>query len=209
MITSFLTINAPSTSEYKEKGSKFIGLAFPVSSEDEVKNKLTEVKKKYFDARHHCYAYVLGADKSKSRANDDGEPNHSAGDPILGQIRSRNLTNVLVIVVRYFGGTKLGVGGLITAYKTCAEAALNNAKVIEQQVKITISFTFGYEVTPTIMKLVKDFELTIVNQEFADTCSLQAEVLLSLKDALLERVRLLNATGTVFAATVPESRDKI
>lgn len=204
MITSFLTLSGFSTGEYKEKGSKFIALAYPVSSEDEVKNKLAEVKKKYFDARHHCYAYILGADKSKFRANDDGEPNHSAGDPILGQIRSKNLTNVMVVVVRYFGGTKLGVGGLITAYKTSAEIALSNSQVIEQQVKARINFKFVYEVTPVIMKLVKDFELSIIKQEFGDACELETEVLLSVKDALLEKIGLLNATGSVFAATVME-----
>jgi uncharacterized YigZ family protein len=204
MITSFLTITGYAASEYKEKGSKFIGLAFPIASEEEVKNKLAEVRKKYFDARHHCYGYILGADKSKVRANDDGEPNHSAGDPILGQIRSKNLTNVLVIVVRYFGGTKLGVGGLITAYKAAAEAALNNTQIIEQQVKAVIIFSFGYDVTPVIMKLVKDFELTIIKQEFRDTCLLQAEVLLSLRNELLEKVRLLHATGSVFVVTEAE-----
>lgn len=207
MITSFLTIPASSTSEYKEKGSKFIGLAFPVTSEDQVKGKLAEVKKKYFDARHHCYAYVLGADKSKFRANDDGEPNHSAGDPILGQIRSGNLTNVLVVVVRYFGGTKLGVGGLVAAYKIAAEQALKNVPVIEQQVTAIVLFEFGYDITPTIMKLVKDFNLTILNQEFGEACSLTAEVLLSLKDNLLKKVRLLNVTGTVFAFTISEEPD--
>lgn len=205
MITSFLTIIGSSTAEYKEKGSKFIGMAFPVTSEEEVKSRLTEVRKKYFDARHHCYAYVLGADKSKSRANDDGEPNHSAGDPILGQIRSKNLTNVLVVVVRYFGGTKLGVGGLITAYKTSAEEALNDVQIIEQQVTVTLVFEFGYDVTPAIMKLVKDFNLNIRNQEFGDACSLTAEVLLSVKDNLLEKIHLLNVTGTVFHVAVNES----
>lgn len=205
MITSFLTIIGSSTAEYKEKGSKFIGMAFPVTSEEEVKSRLTEVRKKYFDARHHCYAYVLGADKSKSRANDDGEPNHSAGDPILGQIRSKNLTNVLVVVVRYFGGTKLGVSGLITAYKTSAEEALNDVQIIEQQVTVTLVFEFGYDVTPAIMKLVKDFNLNIINQEFGEACSLTAEVLLSVKDNLLEKIRLLNVTGTVFHVAVNES----
>ncbi len=204
MITSFHTINGSSAGEYKEKGSKFIALAFPVSSEDEVKAQLAESKKKYFDARHHCYAYVLGADKSKSRANDDGEPNHSAGDPILGQIRSKKLTNVLVIVVRYFGGTKLGVSGLITAYKTAAEEALTKAIIIEQQIKVTITFEFTYDVTPALMKLVKDFDLIIIDQQFGDSCLLTTEVLLSLKENLLERIRLLNVTGTVFKATVLE-----
>ncbi len=201
MITSFRTLSGSSAGEYKEKGSKFIALAFPVSSEDEVKTRLTEIKKEYFDARHHCYAYIIGADKSKFRANDDGEPNHSAGDPILGQIRSKNLTNVLVVVVRYFGGTKLGVSGLITAYKTAAEEALNKAQIIEQQITVTFVFEFSYEVTPVIMKLIKDFSLKIMNQEFGETCSIEIEVLLSVKDNLLDRVRLLNATGSVFTVT--------
>ena len=201
MITSFHTLSDSSAGEYKEKGSKFIALAFPVSSEDDVKTRLAEVKKKYFDARHHCYAYVLGADKSKFRSYDDGEPNHSAGDPILGQIRSKNLTNVLVIVVRYFGGTKLGVGGLVTAYKTAAEEALTNARLVEEQIRVTLVFEFAYDVTPTIMKLVKDFDLTIINQEFGESCLITVEVLLSLKESLSERIRLLNVTGTVFKTT--------
>lgn len=204
MITSFHTISGSATAEYKEKGSKFIALTFPATSEEEVKTRLAEVKKKYFDARHHCYAYVLGADKSKVRANDDGEPNHSAGDPILGQIRSKNLTNVLVIVVRYFGGTKLGVGGLMTAYKTAAEEALKLSQIVEQQIKQNIVLEFGYEVTPAIMKLVKEFELDITNQEFGEACSLTAEILLSLKNDFLEKALLLNATGTVFRVTMVE-----
>jgi uncharacterized YigZ family protein len=204
MITSFHTISGSSVGEYKEKGSKFIALTFPVASEEDVKARLTEVKKKYFDARHHCYAYVLGADKSKFRAYDDGEPNHSAGDPVLGQIRSRNLTNVLVIVVRYFGGTKLGVGGLVTAYKAAAEEAFNLAQIIEQQVSVTLVFEFTYYVTPVIMKLVKDFELRIIHQEYGEACTLTTEVLLSLKDNLFERIRLLNVTGTVFTVIEQE-----
>ena len=204
MNTSFHTIRGSATAEYKEKGSKFIALAFPVSSEEDVKARLAEVKKKYFDARHHCYGYILGAEKNKFRAYDDGEPNHSAGDPILGQIRSKNLTNVLVIVVRYFGGIKLGVGGLVTAYKTAAEDALKRALIVEQQVTVKLVFEFGYEVTPAIMKLVKDFELNIINQEFGEACSLTTEVLLSQKNDLLARIRFRNVTGTVFTATVSE-----
>lgn len=205
MITSFHTINSSSTGEYREKGSKFIGLAFPAGSEDDVKTRLTEIKKKYFDARHYCFAYVLGPDKSRVRAYDDGEPNHSAGDPILGQIRSRNLTNVLVIVVRYFGGTKLGVGGLVTAYKTAADEALKHAAIVEQQITVPLVFEFAYETTPVIMKLVKDFGLTIRNQLFESSCTIEAEILLSLKDSLLEKVRLLQATGTVFTARMVEN----
>lgn len=204
MITSFHTINDPSAGEYKEKGSKFIALAFPVTSEDDVKARLAEVRKKYFDARHHCYAYVIGSTKNKFRAYDDGEPNHSAGDPILGQIRAKNLINVLVIVVRYFGGTKLGVGGLVTAYKTAAEEALDRASIVEQQITVMLVFEFDYHVTPAIMKLIKDFDLRIINQEFGEACTIKTEVLLSLKDSLLERIRLLNVTGTVFTVTVAE-----
>ncbi len=195
MITSFHTISGSSAGEYREKGSKFIALAFPVTSEDDVKARLVEVKKKYFDARHHCYAYVLGADKSKSRAYDDGEPNHSAGDPILGQIRSRNLTNVLVVVVRYFGGTKLGVGGLVTAYKTAAEEALNKIEIIEKQVEAKFSLHYDYKFTPEIMRLVKDFELRIENQEFTDHCSMNASILLKQKENFLSKIALMNAVG--------------
>lgn len=198
MITSFYTINTSAEAEYKEKGSKFLAFAFPVSSEEDVKARLAEVKKKYFDARHHCYAYILGADKSRYRANDDGEPNHSAGDPILGQIKSKNLTNVLVIVVRYFGGTKLGVGGLVTAYKTVAENALKNTPVIEQQIMHRVTLVFAYETTPHIMKLVKDFELKIIAQQFEESCRMEVDMLVAVKDNFLEHTRLMNATGTAF-----------
>ena len=126
----FHTIKDSAEGLYKEKGSKFLAFAFPVTTEDEIKDCQEKIRKKYFDARHHCYAWILGADKSQLRANDDGEPNHSAGDPILGQIRSRDLTDVLVVVVRYFGGTKLGVSGLIQAYRAAAEDALNNTTII-------------------------------------------------------------------------------
>src|SRR5689334_14470624 len=114
---SILTLKSDGKGIYKEKGSKFLGFAYPVSSESEIKERIASLKSEYFDARHHCFAWILGPEKKQFRAFDDGEPNHSAGDPILGQIRSRNLTNVLVVVVRYFGGTKLGVGGLIAAYR--------------------------------------------------------------------------------------------
>src|SRR5690242_5641679 len=124
-VFSYQTIEKSSDSIYKEKGSRFLAFARPVSSESDVKKVLESLRKEYFDARHHCFAWILGPEKKLFRAFDDGEPNHSAGDPILGQIRSRNLTNVLVVVVRYFGGTKLGVGGLISAYKTAASDALD------------------------------------------------------------------------------------
>jgi uncharacterized YigZ family protein len=125
-VFSFRTLRAPAEGIYKEKGSKFLAFAYPVETETDTKVILDALRKQYFDARHHCFAYILGADKPRFRAFDDGEPNHSAGDPILGQIRSRELTNVLVVVIRYFGGVKLGMGGLMAAYKAAAENALDN-----------------------------------------------------------------------------------
>lgn len=194
-VFSYRTINAPATGEFKEKGSKFLAFAYPVSSESEVKERITELKKKYFDARHHCYAYILGADKTKFRAVDDGEPNHSAGDPILGQIRSKNLTNVLVVVVRYFGGVKLGVGGLISAYRTAAEDALSHATIVEREVLIQYHVHYPYTSTPDVMKLVKDFEIDIRQQSFEAECKMLMNISLRSKDAFEEKITLLNAIG--------------
>src|SRR5882672_5339812 len=161
---SFLTIQTPAQGIYKEKGSKFLAFAIPVDSENEIKKQLELLRKKYFDARHHCYAYVLGRDKTKFKAHDDGEPNHSASDPILGQIRSKNLTDVLVVVVRYFGGVKLGVGGLMQAYKAAAEDAISHAGIVEVEVSKEIELKFEYARLPEVMRLVKDLELEIVEQ---------------------------------------------
>jgi uncharacterized YigZ family protein len=194
-VFSYHTINAPATGEFKEKGSKFLAFVYPVTSEPEVKERVAELKKKYFDARHHCYAYILGADKTKFRAADDGEPNHSAGDPILGQIRSKNLTNVLVVVVRYFGGVKLGVGGLVSAYKTAAEEALNHATIVEREVLIQYNVRYPYTSTPDVMKLVKDFELEILNQSFEAECKMLMNLSLRSKNAFEEKIALLNALG--------------
>lgn len=194
-VLSYRTIQRPSEGNYKEKGSKFLGFAVPVRSEYDVKQKLSEVKKKYFDARHHCYAFVLGPDKMKYRAFDDGEPNHSAGDPILGQIRSRDLTNVLIVVVRYFGGVKLGVGGLISAYKAAAENALDNSTIIEQEVLQQYEIKYTYVNTPDVIKLVKEFELQIIDQRFDEECVLVALITLRLEEKFLEKVKLLKALG--------------
>jgi uncharacterized YigZ family protein len=196
-VYSYRTIQHITEGEYKEKGSKFLAFACPVESEDDVKERLVSIKKKYFDARHHCYAYVLGADKSKYRANDDGEPNHSAGDPILGQIRSKNLTNVLVVVVRYFGGVKLGVGGLITAYKAAAEDALAKADIIEEEVMQDFKLEYDYGATPEVMRMVKDFELVVGDQTFEEHGSMNVKILLKYKNEFLEKVTLLKALGNV------------
>jgi uncharacterized YigZ family protein len=194
-IFSYKTIKSPAEGSYKEKGSKFLAFAFPVQSEEEIKQKLAELRKKYFDARHHCYAFTLGADKNRFRAADDGEPNHSAGDPILGQIRSKELTNVLIVVVRYFGGTKLGVGGLITAYKTAAEEALNNAMVIECEVMRAIKLQYDFSASAEVMKLVKEFDVKIISQEFGEGASLNGEVHLKNMEAFGQKVQLLKALG--------------
>jgi len=186
---TYLTLAQPAEGSYKEKGSKFIALAFPVYSEDEVKQQLAEVRKIYFDARHHCYAYLLGAAKTVYRANDDGEPNHSAGDPILGQIRASGLSNVLVIVVRYFGGTKLGVGGLIHAYKTATAEALSQAKIVEKYETTFIAIEFEYAQMNEVMSLVKDFNLNVKDQQFEVSCRLVVEVRNQQRETLLSKLR--------------------
>jgi uncharacterized YigZ family protein len=180
----FFTVAGTEESLYKEKGSKFIGLTFRVHTEQEIKEKLEEVKKQYYDARHHCYAYILNNDKY--RANDDGEPNHSAGDPILGQIRSKNLEQVLVVVVRYFGGTKLGVSGLISAYKTAAAEALENSKLLKVIVEKCYYLRYDYEITNEVMKLISDFEVNIHEQEFTDRCWAKVGVKQSTAEAFEE-----------------------
>lgn len=195
MVFKYRTIEGQTEGIYKEKGSKFLAFAIPVKEEADVKARLDELRKKFYDARHHCYAYILGPDKKKYRANDDGEPNHSAGDPILGQIRSLDLTDTLVVVVRYFGGTKLGVSGLIAAYKTAAEDALSKASVVERDVVDRMTFEYDYTSTPDVMKLVKEFELKIIDQAFGDGGRLVGEYRIAIEDRLLEKLTLLRALG--------------
>ena len=149
---------------FKEKGSKFIGYAFPVSSEDEVKIHIDELKKKHHSARHWCYAWQIGVEDIQYRANDDGEPNNSAGQPIYGQILSKEITNVLVVVVRYFGGTKLGVGGLISAYKTTAKLILDEANVIEKTIDVSFKLNFEYVDINKVMRIIKEHDLIQFDQ---------------------------------------------
>ena len=185
MTDTFLTIKNPSEGEYKEKGSKFLAFAFQVKTEEQIKERLDELRKKYYDARHHCYAYQLGQNGELWRANDDGEPNHSAGTPILNQIKSFNITDVLVVVIRYFGGTKLGVSGLINAYKTATQEALQNAEIEEKIITKIISFSFDYLGMNEVMKLIKEYELEIINQEFTNTCQMK----ISVRWAIVEEVK--------------------
>ena len=188
MLDTYRTIAEPTESIYKEKGSKFLAFAYPVYSEEEVKERLAELRKKYFDARHHCYAYSLGADKSRYRANDDGEPNHSAGDPILGQIRSADLSNVLIVVVRYFGGIKLGVSGLIQAYKTATADALAEATILEKHETVLLQVYFAYPQMNDVMSLVKEQNLSVRNQQFELDCTLTLEVRKQLQPEVTTRL---------------------
>mgnify|MGYP001038246486 CR=1 FL=1 len=195
-IEHYLTIAKGGEGLYKEKGSKFIAHAFFAASEDEVKAIQENLRQQYHDARHHCYAYVIGPDRSLYRANDDGEPNHSAGDPILGQINSKNLTNTLVVVIRYFGGTKLGVSGLINAYKLAAEEALNNSKLITVSITNAAEIKYGYAATSEVMRLVDEFELKITDQTFEDQCYIKAEVKVGLIEEFKSKLQLLQDTGS-------------
>lgn len=163
---SYTTIKAPSEGVYKEKGSKFIAKAYPVNSEEEIKQIQADLRKEYYDARHHCYAYIYGKKGQHYRANDDGEPNHSAGDPILGQIRSKNLGNVLVVVIRYFGGTKLGVGGLISAYKIATKEALDNAVITTKDWKAQINIQTDYSKYNELMAMIKNNDGDIIDESY-------------------------------------------
>ncbi|MDD2191777.1 MAG: YigZ family protein [Bacteroidales bacterium] len=170
---SFLTIKEKSEGIYKEKGSKFISFAFPVKDTDEIKDIIKDIKKEYFDARHHCYAYILGQDKSIFRMNDDGEPSSTGGKPIYGQLLSKDLTNVLVVVVRYFGGVKLGVSGLVQAYKQAAFDALENAVIIEKTVDEVYGVSFEYILMNDVMRVMKENDLPQMNHRFENDCYLE------------------------------------
>ena len=166
MKDTFLTISSESRGIYKDKGSKFMAFAYPVTSEGEAMEKLELLRKKYFDARHHCYAYRLGANGERYRTNDDGEPANSAGKPILGQLTARGVTNVLVVVVRYFGGILLGTGGLTQAYKQAAAAALANARIVKHALTENYQLSFDYQDMNHVLKVVKDMKLEYYGLDF-------------------------------------------
>ncbi len=195
-VFSYRTIQSPAEGHFKDKGSRFLAFAYPVSSESEIKDRLKEIKKKYYDARHHGYAFILGPEKKQYRAFDDGEPSHSTGDPILGQIRSKDLTDILIIVVRYFGGVKLGVSGLISAYKAAAADALAHAVLVEKEVTSTLELEFDFAATPGVMKLIKEFDLVILSQDYADTSRMKLQARLRVEPQVRAKLELLKATGT-------------
>lgn len=185
---------------YKEKGSKFLSFAIPVKSEEEIKQTLDTFRKRYYDARHICYAYVLGEDRSQFRAYDDGEPPGTGGRPILGQIYSSELTNVMIVVVRYFGGVLLGTGGLMHAYKQAAAHSLANNEIVLKEITKTLHLTFAYEQINQVMSIIKAFQISILDQQLESTCHLSVSVT---KSVYPRAVTKLEALATVeIVATV-------
>lgn len=188
----FKTITNTGEGTYSEKRSKFLAFAHHVESIDEVKSIIDSYRKKYYDARHICYAYVLGAGRSELRANDDGEPGSTAGKPILGQINSRELTDVLVVVVRYYGGVNLGTGGLIVAYKTAASYALDAAGIVTKQVEEIVTYDFPYVMMNAVMRVVKDMKPRIISQTYDGTCEIKLSIRRSKAEQLMVRLKKLS-----------------
>lgn len=188
---TYHTIAGPAQGLYKEKGSKFLAFAFPVRNTDEVKQHLEALRKEYFDARHHCYAYILGPTKDAYRANDDGEPSGTGGRPIHGQLLSADLTDTLVVVVRYFGGVLLGASGLANAYKTAARDAIEHAEIIEKTIDIRYRLHFEYATMNDVMRIIKDFNLVPTNQDFNLDCRLDVSVRQSQSNRLYDAVAQL------------------
>lgn len=186
---AYNTIKSSSKGLYKEKGSKFLAFAYPVQSEDEVREHVEALKKKYHDARHHCFAWQLGTDGMNFRMNDDGEPSGTAGKPILGQIHSHELTNVLVVVVRYFGGVKLGTGGLVQAYKAAAADALDQAEIIGCTINHSFRIQFPYDMMNPVMRVVDEENLNVEDQQFAADCCMTLSIRASRLEEMVERFR--------------------
>ena len=180
----YKTITEPSQGSFRDKGSKFLSFAIAANTEQEVKQHLEALRKQYYDATHHCYAYILGFDKSAFRINDDGEPSGTAGRPIYGQLLSHDLTNTLIVVVRYYGGTNLGVPGLIHAYKTAAAEALGKATIVTKIVKEMYQIEYPYEAMNDVMKIIKDEILEVINNEFGMKCVIR----LAIRHSVSERV---------------------
>ncbi|MDR3235487.1 MAG: YigZ family protein [Prevotellaceae bacterium] len=189
---TYKTIAEPCVGTYKEKGSKFLAYAFPIKDAAEAKQHVQQLKKEHFDARHHSYAYRIGLHGEQWRANDDGEPSSTAGKPILGQLLSSDLTNVLVVVVRYFGGIQLGVPGLIHAYRSATADALSHAQIIIETETEYLTFTFPYEALNSIMKLLKEEECDVISQKFDTECILKIAVPKSKTAAWQQRLEKLS-----------------
>jgi len=183
----YFTISESTTAEYKEKGSKFIAHSYVVSTEQEIKKIIQEAKKKYYDARHVCYGYIIGTEEPIMKGHDDGEPAHTAGTPILNLIRSKKLTHTLVVVVRYFGGTKLGVSGLIEAYKEAAKACLENTTILEKYLSDTLEIVFEASLQGEVMRLVKEFNAQILSLDYQNKVILKIEIRKSITPKFLQK----------------------
>lgn len=189
---SYKTIKQISEGTYSEKRSKFLAFAFHVITEEEIKEIVSEYRKKYYDARHVCWAYMLGAQRTDFRANDDGEPSSTAGKPILGQINKNELTDILIIVVRYYGGVNLGTSGLIVAYRTAAAEAIANAEIIKLYDEEVVTYDFPYVMMNDVMKIIKDMSPRIVNQTYDNTCEIQLSIRKSQAPLLKSRLEKLS-----------------
>ncbi len=201
IIEKYKTISRTSEGYYKEKGSKFFAFAYPVSSEEEIKEIQQKLRKDYYDARHHVFAWRLGADKKRYRASDDGEPSNSSGPPILGQIQSFDLTNILIVVIRYFGGTKLGVSGLINAYRTAAKEAIANNNIEEKTVMSYYRIEFSYNEMNSVMKLIKDNNINQTNQKFDLNCSMEISIKVSDEDIVTEKFKKISGVKIKYLNT--------
>ncbi len=190
---TYKTIKKSSEGFFKDKGSKFIALAFPIDSESKVQDHRALLRKKYHDARHHVYAFYIGKDQALYRSSDDGEPANSSGPPVLGQIRSYGLTNILIVVVRYFGGTKLGIPGLINAYKSAAADAIENAHIVTKIITKKVSFEFKYPAMNEVMRIVKDPGIKIERQEFLENCMLEINVRISNFEKVYNKLELIKS----------------
>lgn len=188
----YKTIAGPSEGLYKEKGSRFISFAYPVSDQEQIKVIHEKIRKEHHDARHHCYAWMLGHDRLNWRVNDDGEPSGTGGKPILGQINSNNLTNILIVVSRYFGGTLLGVSGLINAYRTAASSCIENSRIVEMTLQDYYQIMFPYISMNHIMKVIKEENISQSDQVFDTQCSIKINFRVSLRERILQRMERID-----------------
>ena len=192
MNDEYKTIDDIGKGVYTEKRSKFLAYAHPVNSIEQIKDLLANYRKQHYDARHVCYAYMLGPERLDFRANDDGEPSSTAGKPILGQINSRELTNILVVVVRYYGGVNLGTGGLIVAYRTAAALAIDNAPMVSKLIEEIVTFSFPYVMMNSVMRVVKESDAQIVSTNFENTCEIKLSIVRSKAEELRNRLKKLS-----------------
>lgn len=199
---TYKTIEAPSEGLYKEKGSKFFAFAYPVYSVEEIKKHIERINKEYYDARHRCYAWKLGLGDENYRQNDDGEPSGTAGKPIYGQLLSNSLTNIIVIVVRYFGGIKLGTSGLINAYRTATADAIQNAKIVERTVDEYYTVNFAYEAMNEVMRIVKEIQPQILSQEFDLMCRMRIRIRQSRLSQLIYELEKIDSVSLEYEKTL-------